>query len=647
MMNFNRFRYKTFLTLALIWTFPVASFHVNAQIDLDSGGLLSGASAFVFRKSGTAPQRKAVAGRSSKASRTRKQKTVSRKRIAEQSNTVARARQKKRGTKQFDGATFASYQPKFKTMANDEASLIFTGAGEYYLERDNFPEAERFFRGAMDLDKKNKLANSGLSDVLTRRAIVFLEKDEPEVAKPLFEEAVKNDDKNAPAYAGLGEVLDSMNENKAAIESYEKALALDKDLTEIYPPLGILYYQNGEIAHAKTYLEKALIADADNAETQYFSGLVKFQENDNKNALTAFQRSAELDSDNPETFYYSGQVYDRLDEKDKSLAAYQKAVELDPKFAEAWFDMAVAYYNLANETKNSKDYLIKAENAYQKAKQYANSGEKRRLQIDAYVNLADVYRRLAATETTAEKKKFYYAKAGSEYLLATTFIDRKPELFDASEKDRVAEIYSKYGYVAGQTELNKKPTVPKTWTATIGALKKASEISPNAIDNTNLGWAYFNAGQDASRLGKTADATNYYNQGKVVLQKALQEDPKFVAALLNLGMINNELKDFRGAVDTLEKALDLSNEKAVKIIANNELGIAYRQQNDYDKAAKSFRRVLDQDGNFAAAIYNLGETEYLRKNKKEAEKMLEKLRQLGAGYYYSRLKGILAGAVLR
>lgn len=51
--------------------------------------------------------------------------------------------------------------------------------------------------------------------------------------------------------------------------------------------------------------------------------------------------------------------------------------------------------------------------------------------------------------------------------------------------------------------------------------------------------------------------------------------------------------------------------------------------------------------NFAPAIYNLGETEYQRKNKKEAQKMLEKLQEIGANYYYARLRGILAGAVLK
>ncbi len=647
MMSDKIFRCKTFLTLVLVWTFLMNSLPVKAQIDLDSGGLLAGSSAFVFRKSSGAPQRKTVSQRSSNASRTKKQRTIARTRIVKQSNTVARERQQKRGVKQIDSATFAAYQPKFKTMQNSEASLIFTGAGEYYLGQENLPESERFFRGAIDLDAKSNLAKAGLSDVLTRRGNALLEADKTDFAKLAFEEAVKNDSKNAAAYAGLGEVFDSSDNNKSAIENYEKALSLDSNLTEIYPPLGILYYQEGNIAQAQKYLEKALAADADNAETQYFLGMVRFKQNDNAKALTALKRSAELEPANAETFYYLGQVYDRLGDKEKSLAAYQKAVELDDKFAEGWFDLAVAYYNAGNEAKNGKDYFLKAENAYQKAKQLSNNETKRRLNIDSYVNLADVYRQLAALETTIDGKRNYYSKAVGEYRLATTFIERKPELFDASEKDGIAEIYSDYGFVAGQAELNKKPTIPKTWTTTIDALKKAAEISPNAIDNTNLGWAYFNAGQDANRLQKPADALNYYRQGKDVLQKALQEDQKFVAALLNLGMINNELKDFRGAIDPLEKALDLSNDKAVKIIANNELGIAYRQQNDYDKAAKSFQRVLDANPNFASAVYNLGETEYQRKNKKEAEKMLEKLRQLGSNYYYARLKGILAGAVLR
>lgn len=646
-MNIRKFRRNTFLIIILIWTFLLGNFPVNAQIDLDSSGLLGGSSAFVFRRSSKAPQIKAVSRRNSNNPRSKEKRQVARSRIIKQSNTVAKSNQQKRGTKRVDSATLAVLQPKFKTMPKDEASLIFTGAGEYFLDQDNLIESERFFRGAIDLDGKNKLATGGLADVLTRQGNRFLESDNPESAGLKFNEAVKYDNKNAAAFAGLGEVFDSTDDDNSAIESYEKALTLDAGLTEIYPALGILYYRAGEIAKSENYLQKALANDAENAETQYFLGLVRFKQNDNENAVIAFKRSAELDADNAETFYYLGQVYDRIGKEQESLRAYEKAVELDPTFAEGWFDLGVAYYNAGNQAANGKEYFLKAESAYQQAKKYTNNEPKRRLHIDSYTNLTSVYRQLAAMDTTLDGKRNYYSKAVGELRLATAFIERKPELFAASEKDKVAEIYSDLGYVAGQAELNKPSNMPKSWNTAINALKKASEINPNPIDDTNLGWAYFNAGQTANQLRKVDDAQNYFRLGKEVLQKALQQNPNFVAALLNLGMINNGLNDFRGAVEPLEKALGLTNDKAVKIIANNELGIAYFQQNDYEKAAKSFRKVLDENANFAPAIYSLGETEYKRNNKKEAEKMLERLRQLGATYYYARLKGILAGAVLR
>lgn len=329
----------------------------------------------------------------------------------------------------------------------------------------------------------------------------------------------------------------------------------------------------------------------------------------------------------------------------KTSSAKQRKVVL--KFAEAWFDLAVAYYNLGRESENGKDYFSKSKDAYEKARRFSSNDAQRRLNIDTYINVGEIYRRLAALETDLEAKRSYYAKAVGEYRVATTFIERKPELYDESEKDQVAEIYSDFGYVAGQTELNKPTNIPKGWTTTINTLKKAAEVNASAIDYTNLGWVYFNAGQDESRLGRTAEATDYYQNGKEVLLKALQKDQNFVPALLNLGIINGELKNFSGAVEMLEKALAISSEKSVKIIANNELGIAYWGQKDYDNAAKSFRTVLDVNPNFAPAIYNLGETEYQRKNKKEAQKMLEKLQQIGANYYYARLRGILAGAVLK
>ncbi len=64
------------------------------------------------------------------------------------------------------------------------------------------------------------------------------------------------------------------------------------------------------------------------------------------------------------------------------------------------------------------------------------------------------------------------------------------------------------------------------------------------------------------------------------------------------------------------------------MIAENELGIAFRQLNNMKEAIRQFQKAVSLDSNFAPAYYNLGEAFHKNGKKKEARKELEKLSKL-------------------
>ena len=583
---------------ALINLIAFGSFSVSAQDIVTSEDIASSSSVFVLRRQSRA---KSNFTSSSKAKRTVAQRQTARQKIARQTVAVARVVRKQRPTKSLDPQAFAKESANIKRMSPQQAAPVLAGVGEYYLEQDDLEQAGEAFKESITLDKNFQAGKQGLSDVYTRYGSKFLETGNTEKAIAYYDEAVKYNDHNAAAYAGLGEIYDSREQRKAAIENYEKAVAYDDKLTEVFTPLGILYFQTGEIAKAETFLSKSLALSADNAETQYFLGLVRYQQNRLDDAAAALRRSLQIAPDNPEAHFYLGEVLAAQNQTKQAIDEYKIAAQANPQYADAWAA-------LGEESAELKDYPT-AIDAYQKALKLKNDNWK------WHEDFGDVYRQAGK-----------FNEAVGEYKIAASRI-----------KDDAA-LFTKLGFVAGNLGY---------WNVALENLNKAVVSSSQVGDYTNLGWAYYNAALADRRQRLEPDAQAKLLKGKAALDKAVALDGANTPALLNLGVVNNELKDYNAAIKTLEKASDATDDKKVKLLIYNERGISYYGLQDYKNAAKNFRKALDIDDNFVAAHYSLGEVSYRGGDKKEAEKQLKKLQSLGANALARRLQAIMQGAVLK
>lgn len=598
MQNKHQLRGFVF-SFIVIWSFLINGIPVRAQDVVTSDDISGG---FTFRVSAKAAQKKIAFQNASNVKRVKKQVVATTKRIQKQAITVAVVKPKRVRAKEVSPTVINDNL--VKTKPKEEVSRIFAGVGEYYIKEQNWDKAIEFFRGARDLDAKNTAAKLGLSEALNRKGDSILE-DNPDAAKFFYDEAVQLNDKNAGAYASLGEMYDLLNQNDKALENYKKALDLDGDLTELYAPIGILYYQKGTIAEADKYLTKALATSADNAETQLFLGLVRYSQNRNDEALAAFRRSIQLDPSSSEAHYYLGEALDRSKNTQDAIAEYKKAIELNPSYTDAWFDLGVAYYN----SEKYEDAI----NAYKQTVRLKNDYGQ------AHANLADSYRQL---------KK--YDEAIGEYRIATAFL-----------KDD-ADLYSKYGFVAGRVAAI--PGRSSFWNTAVDNLKKAVDLSPDYIDYTNLGWAYYNAAQIDIDAGNKSAAQEKMQKGKAALQAALKIKSDFPATYLNLGMTQSDLGEYSAAIETLKKADSL---KANWIPAINELGRAYRANNDLKNAAEQFKRTIDIDRNFATGQFNYAEAQLQLKNIKEAKQAYRELLRIGRLDLTSRLEKMTRGEIKR
>ena len=589
----RRFK-KILVSSTLIASLSPVGNWVAAQDLVPVSDISGSSSVFVFRNSAKgSPQRFTP-----KRSRGSKEGRIeSAKRVTKQYETLAKVTPRRARAEVVDPNT----DPRVKSpgsMPPGEASKMFTGVGEYYIDKNDSENAINFFREAVDLDASNTIAPKGLSEALSLKGNELLVKDQSKAAKELFDQSLKYNPNNAVAFYGLAEVYSDQENDPQSITNYEKALQYDKDLTEIYVPLGILYYEAGQIDKADGYLTKAVAANANTAETQYFFGLVRFSQNKNAEAMAAFRNAVRLKPDYAEAHYYLGEALERDSKHAEAAAEFDKAESLKKNYFEAALDLGSAYYQL--------EQWQDAATAYEKATRYKNDS------IQAYINLGDAYRQLKS-----------YEKAEGAYNLAATFIERGDKL------DRVdaADTYNKIGYViAQQCPINAAKGIPCRWNVATASLEKAVALTHDPVDYANLGWAYYNAAK--KDIADHKDGKDKLEKARANLQKATGADSRFLnAPMVNLGLALNDLQDFKSAQDVLTKVVA---NKPDWTFALNALGVAYYGNNDYKNAVDVFKKAVSKDGKYIDAWYNLGMSQYKNGNVGEAKKAYSQLRKLGA-----------------
>lgn len=564
-----------FLSISAFLSILPTSTNVEAQDLVATEDVGGGSSVFVFRESRKKAQARSGGGHAILGEGLGGGIGSARARSGRSNAQIAAAAQKRRT------AAIAARKRAAATAAANakiKRSNVLTTTAENFLDNNQTDSAITNYRAALVQNPKNTRASEGLSNALTAKGIETAGDTNNDAALVYFNEAVKYDKQNDVAYAKTGAIYDAAGQKDKATANYEKALAINPEYTMLYPPLGLLYIDAGEIAKAESYLQKSDTAGLDTVESRFLRGLVQYKNNQNSEALASFDRAIELDARYAPAQYYRGQAFDRMNQADQAIAAYKQTLETSPTFGPAAFDLGVDYYN--------KGDYNNAAVAYQTA-----------IQIDP--NNAQAHANLASTYRQMER----YPEANAEYKLASNGIKN-------------ADLYSEWGYCLGKTN---------EWDKSVARLKTAEEMSPQAIDNSNVGWAYYNAGNSFAAQKNDEAAKQNYESAKSYSQKATEQDPKLDAAYLNLGSTHNKLGEFQLAVNVLKTALGLHSNW---IIATNQLGLGYRGMNDLVNAVATFKQAVNLDGNNTFGLFNLGEAYFASGNKKEAKKINDRLKKL-------------------
>ena len=105
-----------------------------------------------------------------------------------------------------------------------------------------------------------------------------------------------------------------------AIQTFKKALAVDKEFAFACDNIGLCYRKLNDFDKAIEYYEKSLKIDPNGMMPLQNIGVAYSYKKEYKKAIKAYEKLAKLDEENPEVYYGIGQIYFQyLNENEKAL----------------------------------------------------------------------------------------------------------------------------------------------------------------------------------------------------------------------------------------------------------------------------------------------------------------------------------------
>jgi tetratricopeptide (TPR) repeat protein len=270
-----------------------------------------------------------------------------------------------------------------KIADDDKNAALYNQRAELYIKAEKLNDALSDVNKAISIDSKMPAVYLTLSDIYLlqgkpgnaleaiqksisiddkypdgylRLAKLYLVMKDYEKTGQNINKVLNLDPNNVKAYFLKGFALEENGDTIKAIESYQKAVALDQQYFDAYIQLGSLYALKRSPL-AAGYFNSALNVKPNSKETLYMLGMF-YQENDKPDqALEIYKRMISLDSTNKLPYYNSGYVSLVYLKKFKEGAEYfSKAIKIDPKYIEAYFNRGYCLELMGDVAKARVDY---------------------------------------------------------------------------------------------------------------------------------------------------------------------------------------------------------------------------------------------------------------------------------------------------
>jgi tetratricopeptide (TPR) repeat protein len=272
-----------------------------------------------------------------------------------------------------------------------------------------------------------------------------------------------------------------------------------------------------------------------------------------------------LNPEKAESFILKGQIYSALGENNRSLSELEEAIKLEPRNDFAYVRLALIRYNLKEFEKSLED-LDTA------------------LKINSNSKWALLWKGIIVGEWKKD-----WVTANSYYQKALSIDPR----FDMAY------------YNLGWSFLKSSP---KDYKSAQQSFEKALKINPN-YKEALYGLAMVYGYQDR------------YEIAKLYLTKSKDLDNKFLTAWKWLGIVNNEMGDFKEALFAFDKAINLNPSDSKLYVRRAKL---FSKQKNYMQGIKDLRLAAEMDPSNKRIWFYLGDIMIKLENPRGALDYFEK-----------------------
>jgi tetratricopeptide (TPR) repeat protein len=215
-------------------------------------------------------------------------------------------------------------------------AMSLVGQGRVFSDRNDWAEAERMFRRAIELDSTDAYAHTGMGGV----CFSLGKYDE---ARVWYEKAIDLDPRYRNPYAEMGRVCSVQGNYDEAIPWYQKAIDIDPDYAYSYYSMGDAHSSLGKYDEAILWFRKAIDIDPNDASPYFLMGLAHDSQGEHEEAITWFQKAIDLDPAFANPYLGIGYANYVQAKYDEAITWYRKAIDLDPGFAPPYSVIGSAY----------------------------------------------------------------------------------------------------------------------------------------------------------------------------------------------------------------------------------------------------------------------------------------------------------------
>lgn len=262
-----------------------------------------------------------------------------------------------------------NFTSALKIDSND--AFAYYNRGLCQLNTNNTLYASVYFENARQkgLDSTNIKNIATYANSFFQRAENNFKANEKDSAISLLNDAIAIDPYNSSYHYAKGEYYSLLFNYKEAIDSYAKAITLNKNYTDAYYKRGLNHYYAG--------MHQAAITDFNKASTQGYAQLYMVQKGlgdaylalqDYNSAAQNFEKSLKtagaLKTDPSATiladiYNAMGKAYFNLSAFDQAIDAYKTAIKKNNGLAEAYYNLGLVYYK-TGKTQEAIDNTGKA-----------------------------------------------------------------------------------------------------------------------------------------------------------------------------------------------------------------------------------------------------------------------------------------------